>query len=369
MNHTKGRFILISILIVSLCFLTWACFTRPTNYVFSPAINRNIFHSDSVTVTGTDTSTTNKIKLETSFTPNSIFDKILDYDSENDSLLIVAGDVMLGRTVNTKTVDSGSFNWPYKNIPNFFPDEAITFINLENPLTKECRQTDIGMLFCGDQSHAQYIQKNNIDIVSLANNHTLNHGVKGLMETTEVLGENGIRYTGVANPTWIEDKNNKFLFLGFDHLECNQNYIECMTDENVVGDVKRAKAVENSFVVVMFHWGNEYTYTPTEGQKHFAQLAIDSGADLVLGNHPHWYQKLEMYKGKLIMYSHGNFIFDQMWSEGTKEGLVGKYVIKDGKLKDVEFVPIYIENFGQPRIANEDRAKKILNNLYNISKF
>ncbi len=361
MNHTKGRFILTCILIVGLCFLIRACFPKPANYLFPPTINLS---------TGSNTSHADYVSpIKTAFTPNDIFDKNLDYDSTTDTLLIVTGDVMLGRTVNTKTIDSGSFNWPYQNISNFFPAEAITFINLENPLTKECPQTDIGMLFCGDQRHAEYLQKNNIDVVSLANNHILNHGISGLTETTEVLGENGIQYTGVANPTRIEDKGNKLLLVGFDHLECNQNYIECMTDENVVADIKRAKSQEDSYIVVMFHWGNEYTYTPTSGQRHFAQLAIDNGADLVLGNHPHWYQQLEMYKGKLIMYSHGNFIFDQMWSEGTKEGLVGKYVISEGELKDVEFIPIYIENFGQPKLADEDRSNKILNNLYNISKF
>lgn len=311
---------------------------------------------------------THEVEPLSPITLDSIFDNKLNYNSEKDTLLIATGDVMLGRMINKNSTDAKDFNWAYKNIPNFFDEKAIVFINLENPLVENCPINMGGMIFCGSLKHAEYLKKNNIDIVSLANNHSLNHGADGIVQTGLALDEAGVKYTGVKNPTIIDDKNNKLVFLGFDDLECNQNYIECIGRENIISDIKEAKKIPNAYVIPMFHWGTEYKHKAHSGQEELARLAIDNGADLVLGNHPHWYQNLEVYKGKLIAYSHGNFIFDQMWSDETKEGIVGKYVISNGQLKDVQFVPIYIQNYGQPELADSLRAEKILNNLYNISQ-
>ena len=120
-------------------------------------------------------------------------------------------------------------------------------------------------------------------------------------------------------------------------------------------------AKQNSdLVIVSFHWGIEYTTQPKPRQKELAHLAIDSGADLIVGNHPHWIQPVEVYKDKLIVYSHGNFVFDQMWSQKTREGMVGKYYFYNNKLIDAEFFPVIIEDYGQPRFAMDTQKEKIL---------
>ena len=127
-------------------------------------------------------------------------------------------------------------------------------------------------------------------------------------------------------------------------------------------DVERIKkevadAKSNSGVVVVgFHWGVEYTTSITARQKELAYAAIDSGADLILGNHPHWIQPSEVYNGKYIMYAHGNTIFDQMWSEKTKTGVIGKYIFSGMRLQNVEFIPTYIQDYGQPTLVNSLQA-------------
>ena len=98
-----------------------------------------------------------------------------------------------------------------------------------------------------------------------------------------------------------------------------------------------------------------------------AHLAIDSGADLIIGNHAHWIQPLEIYKDKLIMYAHGNFIFDQMWSQETREGVVGKYTFYNKKLVDVEYSPIQIDDYGQPHFVEGEQKERMLKNLHKIS--
>lgn len=103
-------------------------------------------------------------------------------------------------------------------------------------------------------------------------------------------------------------------------------------------------------MIVSFHWGDEYTAEPNSRQRFLAHLAIDSGTDLIIGNHPHWVQTKEIYQGKLINYALGNFIFDQMWSDETRKGTLGWYVIeKDKGLVKTKYYPVLIENYSQPR--------------------
>jgi poly-gamma-glutamate capsule biosynthesis protein CapA/YwtB (metallophosphatase superfamily) len=92
-------------------------------------------------------------------------------------------------------------------------------------------------------------------------------------------------------------------------------------------------------------------------------VAIDAGADLIIGNHPHWVQGVEFYKGKCITYAHGNFIFDQMWSQETREGVLGKYVFNADGLVDVQFYPIIIDDYAQARFADAVEADMILQRM------
>jgi poly-gamma-glutamate synthesis protein (capsule biosynthesis protein) len=122
-------------------------------------------------------------------------------------------------------------------------------------------------------------------------------------------------------------------------------------------DLVRPKA---DVVVVSFHWGKEYELLPVAGAgiapdnpREIGHLAIDDGADLVIGNHPHWVQPVELYKDRLITYAHGNFIFDQMWSQETREGMVGRYTFYGTRLVRVDYRPLVIDNYAQPRWLDE----------------
>ncbi len=138
-------------------------------------------------------------------------------------------------------------------------------------------------------------------------------------------------------------------------------------EKKIEEEIKEARK-NADIVIVAFHWGEEYTNQPNKVQRELAHLAIDSGADLIIGNHPHWIQPVEIYKNKLIMYAHGNFVFDQMWSEKTKEGVVGKYTFFDKKLVDAEFLPIKIQSYGQPYFLEGKEKEDILKSLLKESQ-
>ena len=288
--------------------------------------------------------------------------------SNNTVSIISTGDIMLGRTVNYKTLQYKDFTWAFKNISELLSSSDLTFINLENPLVANCPTKNEGMIFCAPNDHVTGLLHAGVDVVSLANNHAYNYSTTGLNNTEQVLTENNILVAGIKNPTYKEVDGLKIAFLAYDDVECYPNSIACLTEETLIADVKTAK--ENAdLLVIMFHWGTEYTHQPTKKQIDFAHLSIDNGTDLVLGNHPHWYQPLEMYKEKLIIYSHGNTIFDQMWSEKTKEGLILKSTFDKNskKLIDVKVYPTYIKDYGQPVLLNEATQEKVINNLKEIS--
>lgn len=285
---------------------------------------------------------------------------------ENEWTLLVTGDVMLGRSVNYLTKKSGDYSWPFVRVFDLLKDPDITFINLESPFAENCPVTNEGMLFCSGKESVEGLDKSGIDIASLANNHSYNHGQKGIDFSVKVLEEKNITPLLNGVPNYKNIKGQKVAFLTYNDVECSSSTTPCPTFEQLENDIKKAKA-ESDLVIIMFHWGVEYDHLPNQRQKELAYKSIDSGADLIVGNHAHWYQSVEIYKNKVIMYSHGNFVFDQMWSEKTKEGVVGLYKFNGKNLVDIEFIPVYIENYGQPKVLEGQKAQDIIQNLKEIS--
>jgi poly-gamma-glutamate synthesis protein (capsule biosynthesis protein) len=157
-------------------------------------------------------------------------------------------------------------------------------------------------------------------------------------------------------------RGTTFAFLGYNDIGTKQEGISWADETTIKNDIANARK-NADVVVVMYHWGIEYRDQPDGRQKYLGHLTIDAGADLVIGNHPHWIQPIEFYKGKLITYAHGNFVFDQEWSLKTKQGVVGKYTFYDNSLVDVEYFPVLIENYGQPTFLTGDEKKMILDDM------
>lgn len=134
----------------------------------------------------------------------------------------------------------------------------------------------------------------------------------------------------------------------------------------LIGAIQKAKEISDIIIVTM-HAGQEYTLKTTPLQESFARTAIDNGADIVIGAHPHWIQPIERYKEKYIFYSLGNFVFDQDFSPETKTGLTLKIFItkntRKAEIEKIELHPIIIENYGQPRKVTEEEKTSILSNI------
>ncbi len=273
--------------------------------------------------------------------------------------VIVTGDVIPARSVNFLSVSRNDFLWPFAKTYTTLGNADITFINLETPLFQKCPLTNEGMIFCGSDKHVQGLIAAGVDVASLANNHIGNYGTDGINETVKTLMGGNITSVGLGNLYVRDIRGVRFGFLGFNDIGVPALPIAVADPVTIVRQIRDAKN-QSDIIIVAFHWGEEYTRMPTVRQRELAHAAINAGADVVIGNHPHWIQPPELYQDKFIMYAHGNFIFDQMWSYETRVGLIGTYSFFDTSLIDVSFDPVLIENYGQPGILKGMERQKIL---------
>jgi len=284
--------------------------------------------------------------------------------------LLLTGDIIPARDVNYQMVVRNDFTWPLKEISPVLKEADLTFINLESPLIQNCQPTTEGMTFCGDQRFLQALLQSGVDVVTLANNHSLNYGWEGLAETEALLTQAGIKTTGFTNE--VQDQNqSKFAVKDLSNLKVGFLGFNSVTQtidlDQVANQVRQAKQ-KSDLLIVAFHWGAEYVFEPAPDPFHgydpklIGPQLIDWGADIVVGNHPHWHQTIEWYKGKPIFYALGNTVFDQEWSLETKRGILVKLHFQDKNLqKDkIEIIPVGIRNYGQAYLLKGEEKQRIL---------
>jgi poly-gamma-glutamate synthesis protein (capsule biosynthesis protein) len=291
-------------------------------------------------------------------------------DAERIRTLVATGDVIPARNVDSGIRALGNdFLYPVAETAEVLRDADLALIDLEAPLIEHCpHHPGDGFQFCGQAGFVEALVHAGVDVASLENNHIGNYGPMGISETTALLHEHGIDHTDRRTLAVREVRGLRFGFLAFNGIG------EAIDREEMVATIGQA-AGQVDVLVVSFHWGREYTAVPQaapglapDDPVEIAHLAIDAGADLLIGNHPHWIQAVELYNGKLIAYAHGNFIFDQAWSLRTRQGVVGRYTFYDDRLVRVEYLPVQIEGAGQPRFLDGDAAQAVLDRMYEASQ-
>jgi len=203
------------------------------------------------------------------------------------------------------------------------------------------------------------------DAVSLANNHSGDYGQAAFIETTQHLDANGIaRFGGgrdlaeAHRPLWIEKKGLKIAVLGYNEYKPRRFEagpetpgIAWSEDEQVIADIRAAKAAGADHVIPFMHWGWEKNTQPDERQKTFARRMIDEGASLVVGSHPHVTQGAEIYRDKPIVYSLGNFVFDGFDYENGRRGWLLRLEIDRDGVRHWETLAAHIDADGTPHPA------------------
>lgn len=258
--------------------------------------------------------------------------------------LVFGGDVMLSRHVAARMRAANDPALPFRKIAPFFREADLAFVNLESPFSDKGQPPTGGMVFKAPPDGIAGLELAGIDVVSTANNHTRDQHEYGLIYTLDWLEKHKIAPTGTGRDeaaarrgVVLTANTVKFGFLGYTYDQRNGNHKD--DDARINGldivrlreDVAAIRKIANVTIVSM-HAGVEYARAPHPSQQQFARAAIEAGATLVVGHHPHVVQPCEEYQTGVICYSLGNLVFDQT-APGTNDGLVVEAEFKGFSLR------------------------------------
>lgn len=291
--------------------------------------------------------------------------------------LSVVGDCTLG-TDETFDYDT-SLNAYYENygadyflqnVKNIFSTDDLTIANFEGTLTDSDEREDKTFAFKAPASYASILTGGSVEAVNTANNHSHDYGEQSFNDTLAALDDAGIVHFGYDETAVMDVKGIKVGLVGiyelYDHLE---------REQQLKDNIAKVKADGAQLIVVIFHWGNETETVPDSNQTTLGRIAIDEGADLVCGHHPHVLQGIETYKGRNIVYSLGNFCFGGNSSPSDMDTMIYQQTFTidaDGVKKDnvTNIIPCSISsaaydgyNNYQPTPAEGDEATRILGKI------
>lgn len=269
--------------------------------------------------------------------------------------LLFGGDVMLTRHVEKVWRSRKDPAWPFREIATEFAKADLAFVNLESPFHPKPGPPRSGMVFRASPEAIESLKLAGIDVVSLANNHVRDGLDDGLLFTMDWLKKNGVAFAGAgrsqeeARKGVILQRNGvKFGFLAYTYDQRNGNHktddpringLDLVRLREDIRDIRR----EANVTIVSLHAGKEYAPRPDAEQIQLAHAAIEAGATLVVGHHPHVVQPCEDYRTGVICYSLGNLIFDQT-IRGTNQGLVLEAEFKGPMLRKARTRKIEIRN-------------------------
>ncbi len=290
-----------------------------------------------------------------------------------------AGDVMMDRGVKANMEKIGS-DYPFKKVCNFVESHDLSFCNLETPITTEKKRNKPYAFRCEPEKMAGFMESG-FNVVSIANNHMLDCNYTGVSQTIKNLNDMEIMHAGAGynrehalEPRVIEINGVTialFAFADFYYetdkdMNSKNTPQPCHPSEKEMKKAVSDAAKTADYVFVSFHWGEEYSNYPGKKQKKLARLLVDSGADLIIGHHPHVLQGIERYKNAIILYSLGNFIFDQFKDLQT-DTMIFSCRLSDGLIKDAYITPAKIEK-SRPHFAKGAEAAVIKERLKEYSK-
>jgi len=286
------------------------------------------------------------------------------------------GDIMLGGTATPELQKLG-YDYPFERVRNILKQAQIVFGNLEGPLTDggEPIQNKKYIFRSPPDKVAPALARSGFNVVSLANNHSMDYGVQGLEDTRAALEKNGIRPVGAGKnlaearaPVYMKAGPATVAFLAYS-LTFPEEFWAAPDkpgtafghEDSVRADVAAARK-KADVVIVSFHWGQEGKTELRDYQVQLAHAAIDEGAAAVLGHHPHVVQAVEHYKDGVILYSLGNFTFGS-YSKAATRSVIALLTFRDGRVRELRLTPIDVNNVEvvfQPRLLiGPDAAQEV----------
>lgn len=260
---------------------------------------------------------------------------------DNQSVNIsFAGDCTLGEFKGQgsgnqfKDYKSNGWNYYFENVQSVFANDDLTFINLEGPLTDYPQTAVKTYPIKGDKENINILKNSSIEVVNLSNNHIYDCGKIGFEDCVKALSENNISFCGEGYKATKTVSGITITFLGYNgwSTDIKEKVIKDLAEDT--SDIK----------IVEFHWGIEREYTHNKTQEIIAHAAVDAGADIVVGAHPHVLQDMEYYKNVPIFYSLGNFCFGANKNPKDKDSVIVNATFTKNGIKDMKVIPCKISS-------------------------
>ncbi|MFD9625197.1 CapA family protein [Peribacillus muralis] len=298
--------------------------------------------------------------------------------SDQPLTMTMVGDVMMGRYVEEVTEKHG-YGYLFRYMKPYFVNSDYVSGNYEHPALKDeaasYKKADTAIRLNSNENGVKAVKDAGFSVMNLANNHMMDFEEQGLVDTIDEFKHADMNYVGVG-------KNSDDAKASIDYSDVNGVRVATLgftdvygtdavpTDKKagllnsnpdllfeMIGKAKDAKQGNADLVVVNMHWGQEYSSSATSRQKDLAKAVIDAGADIIIGHHPHVLQSFDVYKGGIIFYSLGNFIFDQGWTRTKDSAMVQYHLAEDGKAS-IDVVPLQIEAATpRPATSKTDQAR------------
>ena len=302
----------------------------------------------------------------------SVKERTEEEEAEPVSITIsAAGDCTLGTdeyfdrsTSLNAYYDSNGASYFFQNVKSVFEADDLTIVNMEGTLTEETARQDKTYAFKGPAEYTQILTEGDVEAANLANNHSHDYGDQSYTDTIEALDAAGITSFGYDRTAVMDVNGVKVGLVGTYELADGMG-----CEDEMIANIKAVEDQGAQIVIVSFHWGLERENYPTENQVNLAHSAIDNGADLVLGHHPHVLEGIEVYKGKNIVYSLGNFCFGGNSNPSDKDTMIFQqtFTVENGELKEdnvTNIIPCSISsesgyNNYQPTPLEGDEAERV----------
>lgn len=305
----------------------------------------------------------------------------------------IAGDIVPGRGVHRKMVQYNDFSHPFRAVAGELAAYDLTFANLEGDLSATIPQPGDAHSgdFVSDPKMIAGMKLAGIDCVNLANNHVMRFGQQGLSDTMAALNAAGMPYVGAGENLDAARRAQTFKVHGVTVALLGINGVSANPDPSLPGAVQaddaatadtpgtnplvpdqyladiKAAAAQGDVVIPYFAMGVENTSLPPSWVVQTAHAAIDAGAALVVATHPHWIQGIELYKGKPIVYSLGNFVFDQEFSVQVRQGMILEVTLRGKQIAGLRVHGVEIEDFNQPRPMTTAEQASFLDRLWELT--
>lgn len=283
-----------------------------------------------------------------------------------------AGDCTLGTdesfdystSFNATFESKGDPSWFLANVEPIFADDDLTIVNMEGTLTEATARQDKTFAFKGDADYAKVFSTSSVEAASVANNHSYDYGQQSYDDTLVALEAEGVQPFGYSTIAYKDVNGVKVAMIGTNALADYDG-----TDQGMIDHIGEARQAGAELVLVYVHWGVERDYVPRDNERSIAHAAIDAGADLVVGGHPHVIQGWEVYQGRYIVYSLGNFCFGGNSNPSDKDCMVFQqtFTLNGDEVErndDVEFIACSISsassyNNYQPTPAEGSEKERI----------